>query len=82
MFRLHDEGSEETKTPRDAQLQAIEERVPNVFDNAEDFMATVPPATYGEANGFIYRPTRLLIRLSELANIEGVVCRNGVTDGL
>jgi hypothetical protein len=66
-----------------------------VFDNAEDFMATagallrtglmvatVPPATYGGANGFIHRPTRLLIRLSELANIEGVVCRNGVTDGL
>ncbi|WP_238812565.1 hypothetical protein [Paraburkholderia sp. SG-MS1] len=89
IVRLHAQPNEQSKSMRDLQLQTIEELVPSVFDDAEDLMATagallrtgllianVPPANYGgQGSGFIYRPTRLLLRLNQLSNIEGVVER-------
>jgi hypothetical protein len=91
MFRLRGDGAEPPKSPRDVQIEAIEELVPDVFKNAEYFMATAisllrtgllvasaPPTTYGGGgNGFIFKPTRALLRLSALANIEGVLERSG-----
>ncbi|MFM0239828.1 hypothetical protein [Paraburkholderia phytofirmans] len=76
--------------PRDLQLGAIQELVPDVFDNVDAFMATagallrtgfvmasVPPTNYAaQMSGFIYRPTHLLSRLSGLLDIEGVVKRH------
>lgn len=89
MVRLHAKQTEQIKSIRNLQVQALDELVPNVFANAEDFMATagallrtgllmarIPPADYeGQGSGFIYRPTRLLLRLNQLSNIEGVVER-------
>jgi hypothetical protein len=87
--RLYADGGP-TLASRDLQLRAIQELVPDIFDNNDALMATagallrtgflmavVPPSNYSaEEIGFIYRPTHLLARLSGLLDIEGVVKRH------
>lgn len=95
MLRLHSGEGEEVKSPKDVYVALVNELVPSVFEDGADFRATagallrtgllvanVPPTTYGSGgNGFIYEPTRLLLRLNGLANIEGVLHRTDADVG-
>ncbi|AJZ56683.1 hypothetical protein OI25_7215 [Paraburkholderia fungorum] len=77
------------KPPRELQMRVLAELVPDPFKTVEDYSAAagalqrtglvasvLPGQNFGSGGGVIFKPTSLLSKLNDLAEIEGVLDRS------